>query len=160
MVGVHLICVGKLKEKFYFQACQEYIKRLTTLCKLTITELPEVRLPDDPSPAQVQDALEKEGEAILPRIPKGARVVALCVEGALLSSEALSQQMENWTSQGISNLAFVIGGSFGLHSMVKAAAALRLSLSPMTFPHHLARVLVLEQIYRGFQISRGTRYHK
>lgn len=160
MVGVHLLCVGKLKEKFYLQACQEYAKRMTTLCKLTVAELPEARLPDSPSPMQIQDALKREGEEILHRIPKGAQVVALCVEGTLLSSEELAQRMERWTSQGTSHLAFVIGGSYGLHPTVKETASLRLSLSPMTFPHHLARVLVLEQIYRGFQISKGTRYHK
>lgn len=160
MIGVQLICVGKLKEKFYLQACQEYAKRLTTLCKLTVTELPERRLPDSPSPARIALALEKEGDDILRQVPKGAKLTALCVEGSLLSSENLSGQMDRWASQGASQLVFVIGGSFGLHDKVKEAAALRLSLSPMTFPHHLARVLLLEQIYRGFQISKGTRYHK
>ena len=160
MVSVHLICVGKLKEAFYLQACQEYAKRMTPLCKLTLTELPETRLPDDPSPAQIQDALSKEADEILRRVPKGAQLTALCVEGTTLSSEALARQMADWMSQGSSCLAFVIGGSYGLHPSVKRAATLRLSLSLMTFPHHLARVLVLEQIYRSFQINKGTRYHK
>ena len=122
--------------------------------------MPEERLPDAPSPAQIDAALEKEASRILDKIPRGAKLIALCVEGKALSSEALAQQVADWTVAGCSQLVFVIGGSFGLHPRVKAAAALRLSMSPMTFPHHLARVMVLEQIYRAFQILKGTRYHK
>ncbi len=160
MVSIHLICVGKLKEKHFAAACAEYGKRLSAACKLTVTELPEERLPDAPSPAQVEAALQKEGEAILAKLPKNAKVIALCVEGDLLSSPQLAQRLEQWMVAGASQIALLIGGSFGLHPSVKARAQLHLSMSPMTFPHHLARVMVLEQLYRAFQISAGTRYHK
>ena len=160
MVNIHLICVGKLKEKHYAAACAEYAKRLSAFCKLTVTELTEERLPENPSQAQIDGALEKEAAAILARLAKGTRLVALCVEGDLLSSEQLSRVMEKWTVDGASHLTFLIGGSFGLHPSVKARAQVKLSMSPMTFPHHLARVMVLEQIYRAYQISAGTRYHK
>ncbi|MBM6869894.1 23S rRNA (pseudouridine(1915)-N(3))-methyltransferase RlmH [Pseudoflavonifractor phocaeensis] len=160
MLSVTLLCVGKLKEKFYIEAAAEYQKRLSPLCRFALVELPEERLPQDPSPAQIDAALEKEGKAILARLPKNALLTALCVEGKPLSSEALAGQLEQWAGSGSSALAFVIGGSYGLHPSVKAQAALRLSMSPMTFPHHLARVMVLEQLYRAFQISAGSRYHK
>ena len=160
MMNITLLTVGKLKEKFYIEAAAEYQKRLSPFCRFELVELPEERLPQEPSPAQISAALEKEGKAILARLPKNALLTAMCVEGKLLSSEALSAQMDQWAGGGKSNLAFVIGGSFGLHPSVKQQAALRLSMSPMTFPHHLARVMLLEQIYRAFQISGGSRYHK
>lgn len=160
MVQLHLLCIGKLKEPFYLQACQEYQKRMGTHCKLSVIELSEERLPDNPSPAQIESALLKEADAIFGKLPKGVALVTLCVEGKLLSSEALSQQLNQWMLNGTSSIAFVIGGSFGLHPSVKQRSSLRLSMSPMTFPHHLARVMVLEQLYRSFQISMGTRYHK
>jgi len=160
LVQIHMLCIGKLKESFYLEACREYQKRMSAHCKLQITELSEERLPENPSSAQIEAALQKEAEAIMQKLPKGASLVALCVEGKLLSSEALSQTLDQWMVQGVSSLAFVIGGSFGLHDSIKQKAALRLSMSPMTFPHHLARVMVLEQLYRSFQITSGTRYHK
>ncbi len=160
MIDIRLICVGKLKEKFYVDAVGEYTKRLGAYCKLSILELPEERLPDKPSAAQIEAALEKEGDRILGKIPAGSVIVALCVEGQTLSSEALAQRMETWTVQGKSQFVFLIGGSFGMHPKVKQQAALRLSMSPMTFPHHLARVMVLEQIYRAFKINEGSSYHK
>lgn len=160
MLTIQVLCVGKLKEKHFAAACAEYEKRLGAFCRLRVTELPEQRLPEDPSPAQISAALEKEAAEILSRLPRGAKLTALCVEGRTMSSEALSAQVERWGVEGVSQLVFVIGGSFGLHQRVKDAAALRLSMSPMTFPHHLARVMVLEQIYRAFQIAKGTRYHK
>ena len=160
MVTIQLICVGKLKEKHFAAACAEYGKRLGAFCKLTVTELAEDRLPENPSPAQIEAALEKEAGAILAKLPKGGKVIALCVEGDLLDSPALAAQMEKWTVEGASHLTFLIGGSFGLHPSVKARAQLRLSMSPMTFPHHLARVMVLEQIYRAFKINEGSSYHK
>lgn len=157
MLSIQIICTGKLKEKFYIDAAAEYQKRLSSFCRLTVTELSEERLGSDPSPAQVEGALRREGEEILRRLPKAAAVIALCVEGQSLSSEALSRRMEAWAD---SQLVFVIGSSYGLHSAVKARAQLRLSMSAMTFPHHLARVMLLEQIYRGFKISEGSSYHK
>ena len=160
MVQIHMLCIGKLKESFYLEACREYQKRMNAHCKLQITELSEERLPENPSSAQIEAALQKEADGILQKLPKGASLVTLCVEGKLLSSEALSQTLDQWMVQGVSSLAFVIGGSFGLHDSIKQKAALRLSMSPMTFPHHLARVMVLEQLYRSFQIASGTRYHK
>ena len=160
MLDVHILCVGKLKEKFYIDAAAEYAKRLSRYCKLELVELPEERLPEDPSPAQIEAALLKEAAAIRAKLPAGAALVALCVEGELRSSEALARQMAAWAGQGVSQLVFLIGGSFGLHPSIKGSAKLRLSMSPMTFPHHLARVMVLEQIYRAYQINAGTRYHK
>ena len=160
MLSIQIICTGKLKEKFYIDAAAEYQKRLSSFCRLTVTELSEERLGSDPSPAQVEGALRREGEEILRRLPKAAAVIALCVEGQSLSSEALSRRMEAWAAQGYSQLVIVIGSSYGLHSAVKERAQLRLSMSAMTFPHHLARVMLLEQIYRGFKISEGSSYHK
>ena len=160
MLSVHLICVGKLKEKFYIEACGEYVKRLSAYCKLHITELPEERLPQAPSRAQIDAALEKEGAAIRGKLAPGAALVALCVEGEEKSSEALSRLLAGWTAAGTGSLAFVIGGSYGLHPSLKAEARLRLSMSPMTFPHHLARVMLLEQLYRCFKIDEGSSYHK
>lgn len=160
MVSIHLFCVGKLKEKHFAAACAEYEKRLGAFCKLTITELPETRLPEDPSQAQIDAALEKEAALLFQKLPKGAKVIALCVEGKLLSSQDLAAQLEKWTVEGASSLALVIGGSFGLHPSVKERAQLRLSMSPMTFPHHLARIMVLEQLYRAEAIQAGSKYHK
>ena len=160
MAGISVICVGKLKEKFYQEAAAEYAKRLGGYCRLNIVELPEQKLPKNPAPAEIQNALEKEGEAIRAKIPPGSRVAALCVEGRMRSSEELARMIAAWEQSADKNLVFVIGGSYGLHPDVKAMAAVRLSMSPMTFPHHLARVMLLEQIYRGFQILEGGKYHK
>ena len=160
MQKVTVLCVGKLKEKFYAEAAAEYAKRLTRFCKLEILELPEERLPENPSPAQIAAALEREAVAVHAKLPPAAFVVALCVEGKLRSSEDLARMMADSAGRGFSQVVFLIGGSFGLDASLKAQAAERLSMSPMTFPHHLARVMVLEQIYRAYQINAGTRYHK
>ena len=160
MLDVHILCVGKLKERFYTEAAAEYVKRLGGYCRLTLTELPEERLPKSPSRAQIDAALEKEAAAVRAKLPPGSSLVALCVEGELRSSEALARQMADWAGQVVSQLVFLIGGSFGLPPSIKAEAKLRLSMSPMTFPHHLARVMVLEQIYRAYQINAGGKYHK
>ena len=160
MQKVSIICVGKMKEKFYIEAAAEYSKRLSRFCKLEIVELPEDRLPDDPSQAQIDAALAKEAEAIRAKLPSGAMIVAMCVEGKTRSSEELAALMEQSANQGASHIVFLIGGSFGLHPSVKALAAVKLSMSPMTFPHHLARVMLLEQIYRAYQINAGSKYHK
>ena len=160
MQRVMVACVGKLKERFYIDAAAEYVKRLSRYCKLELIELPEQRLPESPSPAEIARALSREAEAVRAKLPPGAALAALCIEGKLHSSEELAGLLDTWGSRGEKCLAFVIGGSFGLHPRVKAAAALRLSMSPMTFPHHLARVMLLEQLYRGFQINEGGKYHK
>ena len=157
---VHILCVGKMKEKFYIDGAAEYAKRLGAYCRLQITELPEERLPQNPSQAQIDAALEKEAAAVTARLPKGAAVVALCVEGELLSSEKLTARLQKWTDSGRNTLVFLIGSSYGMHPTLKARADLRLSMSPMTFPHHLARVMLLEQIYRCFKIEEGSLYHK
>jgi len=152
--------VGKLKEKFYAEAAAEYGKRLSRYCKLEVVELPEERLPEAPSPAQIDAALAKEAEAILGRLPPSSSLVALCVEGRMRSSEEMAQLLETWSNRGEKRLVFLIGGSHGLHESIKAQAWAKLSMSPMTFPHHLARVMLLEQIYRAYQINAGTKYHK
>ena len=160
MQKLQLLCVGKLKESFYLDACREYQKRLLSHCKLSIIEIAEAHVPEVPSPAQVDAALRKEAATIEQKIQKNAVLVALCVEGQMLSSEDLSKRMTTWMTKGVSSLAFVIGGSHGLHPAIKERADLCLSMSRMTFPHHLARVMVLEQVYRAFQINKGTKYHK
>ena len=160
MQKVTVLCVGKLKEKFYADACAEYQKRLTRHCKLDLLELPEQRLPENPSEAEIEAALSKEADAIEEKLPRGGAVVALCVEGKPMSSEQLADTLSRYAAQGVSQVTFLIGGSFGLHERVKQRAELRLSMSPMTFPHHLARVMLLEQIYRAYQIESGTKYHK
>ena len=160
MLNITVICVGKLKEKFYIAAVDEYRKRLKSYCKLEIIELAEARLTSAPSQSQINAALEKEAQTIEVKLPKQATIIAMCIEGKLLSSEALAGQFQHWAVSGVSHLTILIGGSHGLHPSVKARAALRLSMSPMTFPHHLARVMVLEQIYRAFKINEGSLYHK
>ncbi len=159
MLDVTLICVGKLRERFYREACDEYIKRLGAFCRISVLELPEERKGESPSKAELDACLFKEAEAIRRAVPRGAAMIALCVEGREMSSEKLSETLAG-LSMNVSKLAFVIGGSDGLHGSVKDAAALRLSMSPMTFPHHLARVMVLEQLYRAFSIMNGGKYHK
>ena len=160
MQRVTILCVGKLKEKFYIDAAAEYVKRLQRHCKLELIELPEQRLPDDPSPAEIQKALRTEGDAIRERLPKGGAVIALCIEGRPCSSQELSRRMAEFGVQGKTQLTFLIGGSVGLDEDLKRQADWRLSMSPMTFPHHMARIMLLEQIYRAYQIAGGTKYHK
>lgn len=160
MLTVKLICVGKMKEKYYIDAFAEYRKRLGAFCRFEPEELPEQRLSEEPSEKEIAAALEREAEEIEKRIPAGAAVIAMCVEGIGLSSEALAERFSAWTIAGKSKLCFLIGGSFGLSEHIKRRADLRLSMSKMTFPHHLARVMTAEQIYRAFTILGGTRYHK
>lgn len=160
MQKITLLCVGKLKEAFYVQAVAEYQKRLARHCKLDIIELNEHTVSKEPSPAETEQALLRESYAIEEKIPKGSKVIALCVEGREMSSEALSQMLMRDGAQGVSQLTFLIGGSFGMHERIKKLADIRLSVSPMTFPHHLFRVMLLEQIYRAYQIADGTHYHK
>ena len=160
MLSIYLVCVGRLKERFYQDACAEYFKRLSPYCKLTLLELPEERLPQTPSQGQIDAALEKEGQAIRSKLPPNTSLVCLCVEGRLRSSEELASLVQTWEHNSAKHLAFVIGGSFGLAESLKAEAWVRLSMSPMTFPHHLARVMVLEQLYRAFKINEGSNYHK
>ena len=160
MQKITVLCVGKLKEKFYLDATAEYAKRLSRYCKLDILELPESRLPEEPSPAQIQQALDAEAAAITAKLPKGGALVALCIEGVPCSSEEMSRKMQQLAVSGKTQLTFLIGGSVGLDEGIKKQADWRLSMSPMTFPHHMARIMLLEQIYRAYQIAAGTKYHK
>ncbi len=160
MLNCTLLCVGSLKEGYFRAASEEYSRRLTRFCKLRIAETEEERLPAVPSPAQIRQGLQAEGRRLLGMTPPGAVGVALCIEGTLFSSEKLAQTIEQWAVEGMGHIAFYIGGSHGLSEEVKGASRLRLSMSPMTFPHQLARVMVLEQLYRAMQIRIGGKYHK
>ena len=160
MLNVNIICVGKLKEKYWTMAVAEYEKRLNGYCRFKITEVNEERLPDNPSDAEISSTLEKEGQRIIKNIGKGAAVAALCIEGKIISSEELAGFIDKTALGGVSEIDFIIGGSWGLSKQGKDMAVLKLSMSRMTFPHQLARVMLCEQIYRGFQISTGGKYHK
>jgi 23S rRNA (pseudouridine1915-N3)-methyltransferase len=160
MLQIRLICVGKLKEKFYIDATKEYMNRLSAYCKIETEAISEARLPERPSEAEISAALKSEAEAITEKLIKGSAVIALCVEGAQTDSEELAARIDRFASDGVSRLSFVIGGSYGLHPSVKERADMRLSMSRMTFPHHLARIMLLEQLYRSFKILEGGKYHK
>lgn len=160
MFEITLIAMGKLKEKFYLSAAAEYEKRIKGYCQFRLLELPEFRLPDNPSPAEINAGLEKEADLILSRIPKGSWFCALTPEGKMLSSEALADKLMDVKNSGKSSACFLIGSSFGIAQRVKNRADFRLSMSPMTFPHHLARIMVLEQLYRAEAIQVGSKYHK
>ena len=160
MQKVTIICTGRLKEKFYLDAAAEYAKRLSRFCTLTILELPEERLPESPSPAQIEAALAREADAVRAKLPAGCLLIAMCVEGQERSSEALARYLAEAAARGAGHIVFLIGSSYGMHPSLKQQADLRLSMSPMTFPHHLLRVMLLEQIYRAYQINAGSKYHK
>lgn len=160
MFDITLLAVGKLKEKFYISACEEYAKRLGAYCRFRLEELPEVRLPDDPSPTEIAAGLEKEAELIFSKIPKGTWLCVFTPEGKMLSSEEFAKKLSDVKLAGKSSACFLIGSSFGISPRVKVAADMRLSMGAMTFPHHLARVMVLEQLYRAEAIQAGSKYHK
>ena len=160
MFDITLITIGKLKEKFYISASEEYKKRLGGYCRFQLLELPEVRLPENPSPAEIAAGLEKEADAILSRIPKGAWFCVFTPEGKTLSSEAFADKLKEVKLSGKSSACCLIGSSFGMAPKVKEKADFKLSMGPMTFPHHLARVMVLEQLYRAEAIQAGSKYHK
>ena len=160
MFDITLICIGKLKEKFYESASEEYKKRLGGYCKFNLIELTEVRLPDSPSTAEINAALEKEAINITEKIPKGAWFCVFTPEGKSLSSEQLADKLSAVKLSGKSSVCFLIGSSFGMADSIKRKADFKLSMSPMTFPHHLARIMVLEQLYRAETIQAGSKYHK
>lgn len=160
MFEITLITMGKLKEKFYTSAAAEYEKRLKGFCQFKLLELPEVRLPDNPSQAEIDAGLNKEADQILSNIPKNSWLCVFTPEGKLLSSENLAQKLKDIKLSGKSNACFLIGSSFGIAKKVKDKSDFQLSMSPMTFPHHLARIMVMEQIYRAESIQAGTKYHK
>lgn len=157
---ITVITVGKIKEKFFSDAIAEYAKRLTKYCKLEQVEVPDEKAPENLSQKEEGQIKEKEGERILAKISDSAYVMALAIEGKNLSSEELAEKMATLGINGDSHIVFVIGGSLGLSPKVLARADFKLSFSKMTFPHQLMKVVLLEQVYRGFRIIRGEPYHK
>ena len=159
MLSIKLITVGTLKEGYWREAVAEYQKRLGGFCKFEEVNLKETRLPDDPSPAQIAQALESEGAQMMVHLSPRAYKIALCVEGKQMSSEALAARLDEVSARA-SEVCLVIGSSYGIAPAVKAACDFRLSLSELTLPHQLARVVVCETVYRCMNILRGTKYHK
>ena len=157
MLKIDIICVGKLNERHFTDACKEYSKRLLPYAKLTVTEIAEIPVSSD---GEILPALSREGKKIEEKIEKGAFVVCMCIEGKSVSSVAFSEMLSDAKCGGKSRICFIIGGSNGLSDEIKKRADFRLSMSEMTFPHHLARVMLLEQIYRAFKIEEGSGYHK
>lgn len=161
MLKINIICIGKIKEKYFTDAVGEYAKRLTAFCKFSVIELNEERIRSNtPNDSQIAEVIEAEGRRILQKIGVSDYVAAMCIEGKLLSSEELSETLDKAALSGKSTVDFIIGGSYGLSDEVKKRADLRLSMSKMTFPHQLARVILSEQIYRAFEISTNGKYHK
>lgn len=160
MMNVHLIVLGKLKEKYMKDFSAEYEKRLSAYCKLTVTELEPVKLSDNPSQSEIDNALMKETQMINAKIPKNSYVFSMCIEGKQMASEELSQKMDDIALSGKNSVVFIIGSSFGLSDEIKRISDFRFSMSKMTFPHKLARIMLTEQIYRAFSISNNGKYHK
>ncbi len=156
---INIICIGKLKEAYWRDACNEYLKRLKSYADLNIIELPEEKLKGE-SEAEEERVKEEEGKRILSRIPSGSYVITLEIKGKKLDSEKLAEKIEKLGLEGKSEISFIIGGSLGLSQEVSKAADLALSFSDMTFPHQMMRVILLEQIYRSYKIIRGETYHK
>ena len=159
MITVSIICVGKLKESYLRDGCTEYMKRLSAFAKVSVIEIAEERCSDNPSDSEIKSVIEKEGNRIISKIPKGSCVIPLCIEGKEYSSPDFSAEIEK-LSLNYSSLSFVIGGSFGLSDAVKSLGKTKLSFGKMTLPHQLARMVLLEQIYRAFSISNNSKYHK
>ncbi len=160
MVKIKIICIGKLKEKFLVDAFNEYKKRLGSFCKFELIELDEYKLKNNPSNTEIQMGLNVEAEKILSKLGDNSYIVSLCIEGKHLSSEAFAQKIATVSTYQSSEIIFIIGSSFGLAEKIKQHSDLLLSMSAMTFPHQLARIMLCEQIYRAFQISSGGKYHK
>ena len=160
MMNVQLIVLGKLKEKYMKDFSSEYEKRLSAYCKLTVTELEPVKLSDNPSQSEIDNALNKETQMIMAKIPKNSYVFSMCIEGKQMSSEELSQKLDDIALSGKSSVVFIIGSSFGLSDEIKRMSDFKFSMSKMTFTHKLARIMLTEQIYRGFSISNNGKYHK
>lgn len=160
MMNINLICIGKLKESYLREASAEYQKRLSAFCRLAVTEIPPHRLPENPSQAQIKAGLTIEGGQITAKILPNSKIYALCIEGRQLSSEELGKKLEDGAVSGAGSVTLIIGGSHGLSEEVKKRADFLLSMSKMTFPHQLARVMLLEQMYRAFMINSGGKYHK
>ena len=160
MLSVRFICVGKMRERYLIDAFAEYQKRLGAYCRFDCVEPAEQRLPERPSEAEIEAALEREAREIEKQLPPDAYVVALCVEGREQPSEFMAELLSGRENSGKPKLCFVVGGSYGLANCIKERADYKLSMSKMTFPHHLARVMLAEQLYRGYKIKEGSRYHK
>lgn len=159
-MNINFIAMGKLKESWYREACAEYLKRLGAYVTPRVAEPAPVDLPQKPSTAQIEAALRQEAVKIREQIKPGSFTVAMCIEGKTLSSEQLAQKLETAAGQGFSTVNFLVGSSFGLDEELKKQADLRLSMSPMTFPHSLARVMLMEQVYRAYSIINNGKYHK
>ena len=159
-MNITIIALGKLKEKYLTDAISEYSKRISAYGKLQIIELNPVRLSESPSQTEIDNALSKEAEEIKKKIPNNSYVFSLCIEGKEKSSEAFAKAINDAAINGKSNITFIIGSSFGLSPEIKSLSDFKLSFSPMTFPHQLMRVMLLEQIYRAFQINNNGKYHK
>ena len=159
-MNITVIALGKLKEKYLTDAISEYSKRISAYGKLQIIELTPIRLSDNPSQTEIDNALSKEAEEIKKKIPNNSYVFSLCIEGKEKSSESFAKAINDATLNGKSNIVFIIGSSFGLSPEIKNLSDFKLSFSPMTFPHQLMRVMLLEQIYRAFQINNNGKYHK
>lgn len=157
---ITIISVGKLKEKYLLQGIDEYKKRLSAYAKLQIIEVPDEKAPENLSNADMEIIKQKEGERILSNIKQDQHVIALAIEGKMLTSEQLAAELDSLATYGNSNIVFIIGGSLGLSKEVYARANSLLSFSKMTFPHQLMRLILLEQVYRAFRINRGEPYHK
>lgn len=157
---ISILCVGKIKEKFFRMAIDEYAKRLGRYCKLEIIEVADEKTPDNASDHEVELIKEKEGERLLKNISRDAFVIALAIDGKQLSSEELASKIESLGIQGTSHIQLIIGGSLGLADRVLKEADMRLSFSKMTFPHQLMRVVLMEQIYRSYRIIQNEPYHK
>lgn len=160
MMNISLICIGNLKEKYWAQAVEEYSKRLSAFCRFSVIQLNEERISNNPSPGEIDRILNAEGKRILEKIPKNSYVISMCIEGKQISSNELSQKIDDISLSGKSSLCFIIGGSRGLSQQVKQRSDFKLSMSKMTFPHQMARVILCEQIYRAFEISSNGKYHK
>lgn len=161
MIRINIICIGKIKEKYFTDAINEYAKRLSSFCKFSVIELAEERVRSNiPNAAQITEVIEAEGKEILKKVNTSDYVVAMCIEGKMMSSEELSKMLDTVSVSGKSTVDFIIGGSYGLSSEVKTRADFKLSMSRMTFPHQMARMIVSEQIYRAFEISSNGKYHK
>lgn len=161
MLRVNIICIGKIKEKYFTDAINEYSKRLSAFCKFSVIELAEEKIRSNtPNASQIDEVIDSEGKRILQKINSSDYVVAMCIEGKMMSSEELSDTLDKISLMGKSTVDFVIGGSYGLSNSVKSRAELKLSMSKMTFPHQMARMILSEQIYRAFEISTNGKYHK
>lgn len=160
MIKIKIIALGKLKEKYLSQAQEEYLKRISAYAKTEVIEIEPVRLSENPSKAEIEKALMSEAELIKKKIPENSAKIAMCIEGKRFSSEEFSSKVADIVSGGKGTLVYIIGSSYGLHDSIKQIADLKLSFSDMTFPHQLFRIMLLEQIYRGFKINEGSKYHK